>query len=396
MVFSLSKDSRGYRLYVTQPDGCRKSLRLTSFGVVSRRQADILHRNLCELVAWKHAGVALDESLTSCIGSVDPRLRSFLEESGLLPPASPSGTVHAYMAAFRDRKAMSVKASTMRVFGRTIKHASGFFSPGESMSDVTPERVLAFRRWLMLPNERHGRILSEATIRKTCAIVSEVFTAAVRDGLIRENPFIVARIKKCVQPNRSREHFVSREDTDRLLECCRCLEERMMVGLARFAGLRMPSEVMQLRWSDHDEIGRTILIRSPKTAHHAHGGIRRVPVFPDLHAILREGRNAISMESEFVLPTLRLYQSLSTRMRRIIRSAGITDYPRAMHNLRLSCISEWVVAQRRDLVTVSEWAGHSIQMMTAHYLKQINADSASRAALQAAQSGVDGASVGAG
>jgi hypothetical protein len=79
-------------------------------------------------------------------------------------------------------------------------------------------------------------------------------------------------------------------------------------------------------------------------------------------------------------------------MRRIIRSAGIFQYPRALHNLRLSCTSEWVLVDRRDLVTVAEWAGHTIQIMTRHYLKQIHADSASQAALQAA--GIGGAEVG--
>lgn len=48
--------------------------------------------------------------------------------------------------------------------------------------------------------------------------------------------------------------------------------------------------------------------------------------------------------------------------------------------------------ERRDLVTVSEWAGHTIQIMSQHYLRQINADSASRAAREAASGG--GAGVG--
>ena len=164
-----------------------------------------------------------------------------------------------------------------------------------------------------------------------------------------------------------------------------------MVGLARFAGLRMPSEIRDLRWSDFDAAGRTLTIRSPKTAHHKAGGVRRVPVFPLLMRLLEEHRVSAG-DSEYLMPTLRCYSALSVRMRRVIRHSGITDYPRAMHNLRLSCISEWVVAERRDLVTVSEWAGHTIQIMSQHYLRQINADSASRAALDAAS--VGGAEVG--
>jgi integrase len=164
-----------------------------------------------------------------------------------------------------------------------------------------------------------------------------------------------------------------------------------MVGLARFAGLRTPSEIADLRWSDFDSVNRTLRIRSPKTAHHADGGIRKVPVFPILMDLLADQR-VNSDQIEYLLPTLRRYPSLSTRMRRIIKDAGIHQYPRALHNLRLSCISEWVLVDRRDLVTVAEWAGHTIQIMTRHYLKQIHADSASQAALQAA--GIGGAEVG--
>jgi len=153
----------------------------------------------------------------------------------------------------------------------------------------------------------------------------------------------------------------------------------------------MPSEVRDLRWSNFDTAARTLTIRSPKTAHDKTGGVRRVPVFPLLMGLLEEHRVA-ARESEYVLATLRGYPTLSVRMRRIIRKSGITDYPRAMHNLRLSCISEWVVGERRDLVTVSEWAGHTIQTMSQHYLRQINADSSSRAALESAS--ISGAGMG--
>jgi integrase len=383
MMFSLNKDSGGYRLFVTRADGSRASLRLLSLGIHGRREAEELRRTLHALVAMRCAAVPLDDAIQAQIGSFSPRLRSFLEDTEFLPRTVRQPTLHEYMATFTKRKAVAVKVSTMRVFGRTIQRGMEFFTPEETLATVTADRAVEFRKWLSQTSGRRRRPLAEATIRKTCAIMSEVFTAATREGLIRENPFLVARIKKCVQPNRSREYFVTREETARLLASCMDSEERLMVGLARFAGLRMPSEIVSLRWTDFDLGARTLIIRSPKTAHHSNGGIRKVPVFPIVFRLLQE-KLADSPDSEYLLPALRLHPSLSTRMRRVIRESGITDYPRAMHNLRLSCISEWVLADRRDLVTVAEWAGHSIQVMTAHYLKQINADSASKAALEAA------------
>jgi len=80
-------------------------------------------------------------------------------------------------------------------------------------------------------------MLADATIRKTCGIMSELFSAALRERLVVENPFNTAGIKKAVRPNRAREYFVSREEAQRLLDACSGNEERVMVGLARFAGL---------------------------------------------------------------------------------------------------------------------------------------------------------------
>ena len=391
MHFSINKDSRGFRLFVTLTDGRRKSLRLGGMGVAGKREVDGLGHLLSALVAWKSAAVPLPETSQAIITGLHPRLRSFLLDAGLLSPPKGDPTVGEWLDVFLERKCGLVKASTMRVYGRTCKQASHFFLATERISTVDGDRALAFRKWLMQPRGRRCRVLAEATIRKTCAIMSEAFGCALKAGLIRQNPFLAAGIKKTVQPNRSREYFVSRDEAHLLLSACESAEERLMVGLARFAGLRTPSEIADLRWSDFDSASRTLRIRSPKTAHHADGGIRKVPVFPILMDLLEDQR-ACSGLSEHLLPNLRHYPSLSTRMRRIIRSAGMFQYPRALHNLRLSCISEWVLVDRRDLVTVAEWAGHTIQVMTRHYLKQIHADSASQAALQAA--GIGGAEVG--
>jgi integrase len=391
MRTSVAKDSRGYRLFAVHPLRGRVSLRLQSLGISSKPQAEGFRQVIQSLVAQRTAGVSLDERSLRVVQGFHPRLRQFLQQVDLLPHCHRSMRVHEYVSAFRSRKAAIVAPSTMKVVGRTLDRAIRFFKPDELLASVDADRAIQFRQWLIPQRGKQNPMLAEATIRKTCGILSEVFSAAVKERLIAENPFNTAGIKKVVRPNRSREYFVSREEAQRLLDACEGTEERLMVGLARFAGLRMPSEICDLRWSDFDSATRVLAIRSPKTAHHKSGGLRRVPVFPVLMRLLEEHR-AIAGDLEYVLPQLRHYPSLSTRMRRVIRQSGITDYPRALHNLRLSCISDWVIAERRDLVTVAEWSGHSIQIMTQHYLRQINADSASRAAMEAA--GVGGAAVG--
>jgi integrase len=76
----------------------------------------------------------------------------------------------------------------------------------------------------------------------------QIFRRAVRLSLIARNPFdgVVAGSEQ----NRERSHFVTRQDTQRVLEVCPDLEWRLLVALTRYGGLRMPSEVLGLTWDD--------------------------------------------------------------------------------------------------------------------------------------------------
>ena len=60
-------------------------------------------------------------------------------------------------------------------------------------------------------------------------------------------------------------------------------------ALARYAGLRCPSEVGALTWADVNwEKGR-LTVRSKKAEHHgADHAVRVVPISPDLRAILAD------------------------------------------------------------------------------------------------------------
>ena len=63
---------------------------------------------------------------------------------------------------------------------------------------------------------------------------------------------------------------------------------RLLVGLARYGGLRVPSEVVALRWGDIDWDKGTFTVTSSKTEHHEGKGERMVPLFPELLPLLQE------------------------------------------------------------------------------------------------------------
>ena len=73
-----------------------------------------------------------------------------------------------------------------------------------------------------------------------------------------------------------RERHVTPEETDDLLEACPSTQWRAVVGLARLAGLRVPSETHGLRWGDIDFARGRMTVRSPKTERYK-GHEQRLP-----------------------------------------------------------------------------------------------------------------------
>ena len=71
-------------------------------------------------------------------------------------------------------------------------------------------------------------------------------------------------------PNRSRDHFVSREVAFRVVAACVDIKIkwRVIFSFCRFAGLRCPSEVLALRWDYVNWATSRIRIPCIKTEHH--------------------------------------------------------------------------------------------------------------------------------
>src|SRR5205814_2652396 len=124
-------------------------------------------------------------------------------------------------------------------------------------------------------------------IRRRCGIAKQFFRAAVRRRLITENPF--ADLKGLtVKGNRERDYFITREETAAVLDACPNAEWRLLFALSRYGGLRCPSEHLALTWADVDwERGR-FRVASSKTEHLESGGVRWVPLFPELRLYLAE------------------------------------------------------------------------------------------------------------
>lgn len=91
-----------------------------------------------------------------------------------------------------------------------------------------------------------------------------------RRKLIDENPF--DGVKAAATGIKDRLRFVEREEIARVLDACQDHLWRTIVALARYGGLRCPSEVLSLRWQDVNWGSSRIVVQSPKTEHRESDG----------------------------------------------------------------------------------------------------------------------------
>ena len=141
-----------------------------------------------------------------------------------------------------------------------------------------------------------------------------------------------------------------------------------IVGLTRYAGLRCPSELQQLKWSDVDWSKKLLTVRSPKTEHHAGHAVRIVPVSTELQPILFELFEQAADGDLLLFPKLKASSgNLRPSFHKIIERAGHKPWPRLFQKLRGSCETDWV--QRFPSHEVASWLGHSPRIAQQHYLK---------------------------
>lgn len=208
--------------------------------------------------------------------------------------------------------------------------------------------------------------LAPATVAKRTMVAKQIFGKAVRWGMIASSPF--ADLRAGSQSNPDRAFYVDAKSIAAILEACPDAEWRAIVALTRFAALRCPSELIALRWGDVNWEKSVLMVRSPKTAHHEGHAVRAVPISPELRPVLQDLFDRAEPGTEAVVPRLRDPKlNLRTQFARIIAKAGVAPWPRLFHNLRASCLTDWV--EKAPSHAVAKWAGHSPLIGAQHYLQ---------------------------
>jgi len=218
---------------------------------------------------------------------------------------------------------------------------------------------------------RNGKPLVEATVAGTITKVKAVFNWAVSKKWIAKDQNPLQGVGRGSFVNRKNDRFVTMDEYRRLLDACPCQDWRVVIALVRIGGLRCPSEVLRLKWTDINwEHPARFYVTSSKTQRYAGKEGRVVPLFQELHAELVKLFESESSEgTEFVINRYRDPErsNLGTQFARIVKMAGIQPIPRPFDNMRASRSTE--VYAEHGAFYESQWIGHSVRVARDHYLQ---------------------------
>lgn len=368
---SISNDANGTkRVLFTDANGGRKAIRL---GRITAKRADEIRGRVETLLSCLVTHTAIDTDTSRWIESIGPSLRKKLATAGLISPRHTSAaTLTTYLGLYRKQR-VDVSRGTSMNYGIVANRLLAFFSGSISLRHISESDA---DRWLVwLKTEYAG-----PTVSKSVKVARQFWAQAIRDGVAEANPF--SHLRTPSEVNTARAFFVDRATFAKVIEACPDNQWRVLLVLARFGGLRTPSEPLSLELSDINWERQRFRVVAPKTKHDD-GGERWVPLFPELRPYLEEAFDQAIDGAVHVITRYRdSNANLRTQLTRIIRRAGVKTWPRLFQNLRASRETE--LAETFPIHVVAEWLGNSPKTALAHYT-QVTEDHFRQAAQIAAQ-----------
>jgi integrase len=300
---SITKQKNGGKVvqFFLREDSGRKSLYL---GRASMEFAREMKRTVEALLRAKVEQTVPDHSVLDWVRRLDRKLRKKLFGFGLIEqPAEERAAdeeakkaakprLGAFLADYFARR-IDVKPATKEIWGQAKRNLLEFFNEERTLESITEGDAEDFARHLAVSG------LASMTVHKRLQFAKQFFTDARKRRLIPSNPFSEVKSKGII--NRNRHRFIPREDATLLLSACPNLDWRVIISLARYGGLRCPSEVLSLKLEDIDWARKRIRIYSPKTEHHVGKESREIPLFPELEPVLLEAAESTPEGAVYVV-----------------------------------------------------------------------------------------------
>jgi integrase len=330
---------------------------------VNQKQRRSFLTHLNRLIGAKSAGTKPDKGDLEWLGGLADAVHAQIEARGLCNPRIKPEVFADYLENYFESRAQ-VAVSTKERWSTAIGHARQFFGT-KTLQALTREDAQGFRSWLLKKKGQTKETMSEATVRKTCSILSGAVVEAVKRGLLSSNAFEAVPKSNMASPDS--EAVVPATEVMKVIAYASHPEDKILLGLARFAGLRIPSEIDRLLWGDVNLAEGLLTVYAKKTERY--GKTRRViPIEPRLREILNSCKPADAPDEDHVLPYLRTHSALGVRFRRLCKAAGVKPWDKCFTNLRKSFASDMCIG--RSPSDVAAWLGNTTPVFVKHYLRQ--------------------------
>ncbi|MGA2799501.1 MAG: phage integrase SAM-like domain-containing protein, partial [Thermoguttaceae bacterium] len=245
---SISTNSKGLRrILFFDAGGTRKQVRVGKMPMKTTQTVKTHIENLLAAQLGKHA---IDRQTAEWLGDLNSVLYGRLEAVGLVPKreSGPDGkpqgvTLAGFIKQYIDARP-GMKPNTLKNYRQTERSLVEFFGTNRLLSEITAGDCDDWKA----SQEAKGH--APATIGRNVKRARQYFRAAVRKRLLADNP--MQDVKAPAQVNTARAFYVSREATEKIIAACPDAEWRLIVALARYGGLRTPSETFALTWADVD------------------------------------------------------------------------------------------------------------------------------------------------
>lgn len=206
-------------------------------------------------------------------------MRCRLEELKLVPKREAKSELEAITVDqlvclyFKDQR---IKERTAVRYGNQLTPLKAFFGQVDDIHKLTVGDGKRFLNHLHTIKKPDGSHYAQNTIHKMLKTPRQVFTYAVDNKMMEENILAGVKVGETIDEDRVVE--ISEELASQMIDQANT-EYKMVIALARWGGLRCPSELSELKWADFDWGNGKFLVRSPKTEHQGKAQ-RLVPIFP--------------------------------------------------------------------------------------------------------------------
>lgn len=339
------------RVQFVAPGRNRKTIHL---GKVDKRYAESVRVRVETILGAQLRSEPIDRETSEWLGSIDDWLHGKLAAVGLTKGRQ-CRTLGEWMEMFMESRA-GLKPESKRKLEQTRTKLESFFGKDRLLQQISAEDASRWRAGL-------GKAgLSEAAVKTHTGNAKTMFKELVHREVLMRSPF--AHLKGGVTPTKN-SRYVTPEEIEAVLAAAPDAEWRLLIGLARYAGLRTPSETSLLTWDDIDWEAGLMRVRSPKTERHAGHEQRTVPIVPRLMELLEERRAECDAGDDHLV-TIQSAGGRRRKMVAMIEAAGVEPWDQTWQTLRRSREVEWMNDGIAPYL-VCKWLGHTLGVSARHY-----------------------------